>query len=921
MPGPPTRELIKQAVDEMAKKEPPETARQVVVHTVPTMAVGTAGRRMGAASWITVLKPMFPDAQFSVGIDPTRLVAFARPADQAAIKKAVEEMAKKEPAESAPRASVYSLSSISTTAAIPILASVYTDAQFAAGSDPSKLIVWARPGDHERIKASLDELEAAGMPGGDRVLAIYPMKREDATSLSQMLDPVLKKHVLLVPDAARNRLLVWADTRHQQSMKQMIEQYTKELGKVQEPQSKVYTFKIADPRAAMTVLSSLVPSAQIALDMSTRSLVVSAMPEDHAKIKATVEEMDREDSGGAPRLEIHRVVASDAPRLLTLLTALFRQRPDVRLSVDEQNNALIAVAPLAQQEIIKKLVEQADKGVMADAGMKLELYPLRNVDSTAVMQVLTTLFQKQGTKVQLSVEPRSNQLVAIARPEQQTIIRDTVDKMRGEERDLEIFQLEVSDAYTVQTAIDQLFAENGMIRGPAAPIVDSDVQAQQLFIRATKDQFVKIRELLTKMGETNVAEQGGGDSRRTRTIPMEGDSAAVLSEVQRVWSQLRANRLQINTAPAAETPAAKPAETPVAKPAETPAAKPAETPAAKPAETPAAKPAPVEAKPAEKPAEKAAEKPAPAEAKPAEKAAPADAQPAPKRSAANRPATSGLVRRIAMPGSVILAQVSVEPRAKPRPASKPEPAAPAQPARTPGELPPIKIDVRDGRITISSDDVQALDQFETLLRTLAQHGGSVGRNMNVFMLHNARASTVAEDLQRLYTTTSSGRRGSSVSRITAIPDERLNAVVVYSNRADRTTIENLVKMLDTSQVPQMLSAERMKLIPVRNTSAAGLETILRGMFKNTVDSLGVEDSTNSLVVVANPAVQAEIERVVKTLDDAAGEDPARRVRIVPLQKANAESIQHSLSTILGGRRSSSTRTTTPRTTTSPASRR
>jgi type II secretory pathway component GspD/PulD (secretin) len=842
---------IKAAVEEMAKKLPAEQTRQVVVHTVPTMPLGSGSRRAGAGGWITVLKPMFPDAQFTVGVDPTRLVAWARPADQAAIRKAVEELSKREPAETAPTVVVYSLTSLSTTSAIPILQSVYPDAHVAAGSDPSKLIVWARPADHERIKASIEQLEASGLPGGDRVLAIYPMKRDDATALSQMLDPLLKKNVLMVPDAARSRLLVWADPKRQEVLKQMIEQYSKELGKAEEPTSKVYPFRVADPRAAQLVLTSLVPTAQIAIDMSTRSLVVSAMPEDHAKIKATVDEMDREDSSSAPRLVIHRVVASDAPRLFIVLRALFRLRPDVQLSVDEQNNALVAVAPPAQQEIIKALVDQADKGLLADAGMQLELYPLRNVDSTAVMQVLTTLFQKQGTKVQLSVEPRSNQLIAIARPEQQTVIRATVEKMRGEERDLEIFQLEVADAMTVQTAIDQLFAENGMIRGPAAPIVDADVTGQQLFIRATKDQFVKIRDLLGKLGETTALEQPSGDRRNTRSIPFEGDAAATLSEIQRTWSQLRPNPLQITIAPKAD---AKPAS---AEP------------------SPPAKPEPPKTEPA---------KPEPAKPAPAKKAA--------IQGRVAFPVAAGTVGSLEL-RSMILAQVAAPPSGKTEPTPSPKAAAaPAEPA-------PITVTVEDGRITIRSDDVQALDQFETLLRTAAQRGGSVGRNMSVFMLHNAKASTVAEDLQRLYTTTPSGRRGGSgTSRIIAIPDERLNAIVVYSNRADRTTIENLVKTLDTPQVPELLAANRMKLIPVKNTSAASLEPILRNMFKSSVDSFGVEDVTNSIVVLANAAVTAEIERVVKVMDDAAGSDPARHVRIIPLQKSNALRVQQSLSTIL-----------------------
>ena len=38
-----------------------------------------------------------------------------------------------------------------------------------------------------------------------------------------------------------------------------------------------------------------------------------------------------------------------------------------------------------------------------------------------------------------------------------------------------------------------------------APVVDTDLSSQRLYVRATKEQLEQIRELLVKMGETNLA--------------------------------------------------------------------------------------------------------------------------------------------------------------------------------------------------------------------------------------------------------------------------------------------------------------------------------------------------------------------------------------------------------------------------------
>jgi type II secretory pathway component GspD/PulD (secretin) len=210
------------------------------------------------------------------------------------------------------------------------------------------------------------------------------------------------------------------------------------------------------------------------------------------------------------------------------------------------------------------------------------------------------------------------------------------------------------------------------------------------------------------------------------------------------------------------------------------------------------------------------------------------------------------------------------------------------------------VDWRDGSFILQSEDVKALDQFEALVRTVSQHGGAIGRNLNVFMLHNAQAAVVADMLTRIYRTTPAGRRGGTAAgTIVVIPDPRLNALIVHANRSDRPTIENLVRMLDVAQVPDSLAVTRMKIIPVKNTSATGVAQMLGKMFQNYVDSIGVEERTNSLVVMGPTAMTEEVGRFVMAIDQAAGGDPLKQVRLVPLQKTNAMRMQQELNSVLG----------------------
>lgn len=823
---------IKAAVAELDKKEPPESAPRVVAYTLES--AGPAG----VTGAIGILQTLFPDAQFSAGSEPGSVVALARPDEQQAIKAAIEEMSKKEPPDKAPSVATYRLEAIDAVTAVTMFRTAFADARFSAGVDASTLVVWARPADQALIKKTIAEIESAGGPNDKRVLSIYPFKSSDVTALSQLLDPALRRGIQLVPDPVRNRLLVWADAKHQTVVKGVIEQFARETAKTGEPTSQVYRFAWADPRAAYSVLTTLVPNAQIALDPVSHALVVSAMPEDHAKIKATVAEMDRRDANGqTPRLEIYRFQASDPADALPVLQGLFRLYPDVRLSLDTAGGAIVALATPAQHETIRSLVEQVEKQAAVDGGVSLRTYPLGEADGASTLRMLTALLEKEGRKVHLSIEPYNNSLVAIARPEQHKAIQAALEQLKPEERTLEVFQLEVLDPSTAELAIERLFSDGSFGLTSSAPTVDIDNATQQLLIRATAKQHTKIRELLVRMGETGLGQSAGVDARRSRQIPFDGDLNAALTEIRRVWPQIRPNNpLQVVSPPPKGLIRERPSGTPAAS-----------------------------------------------DKKPIRQAAGPEGAP-------GKPIPKNEVRASA-------AQKNSD-------SPKPPPKAPAADAPK-----PVIVVPGEGTVTISSDDPTALNQLEMLLRTMSQQRGAIGRNYSVYLLRNAKAASVAATLQQVFRILPGGAgrglgrttlRGglSGAASVVIVPDERLNAIVAYANRTDRLTIESLLKVLDTADMPEPLAADRLQLIPIKNAGAEKIMQSLMTMFRSHVDGFSVEETTNSVVVIAAPETVEEIKRVANILDEAAGSKASREVEIVPLRKIKSEQVERALEIIL-----------------------
>jgi type II secretory pathway component GspD/PulD (secretin) len=168
--------------------------------------------------------------------------------------------------------------------------------------------------------------------------------------------------------------------------------------------------------------------------------------------------------------------------------------------------------------------------------------------------------------------------------------------------------------------------------------------------------------------------------------------------------------------------------------------------------------------------------------------------------------------------------------------------------------------------------------------------------------------------------------------VVVVPDERLNAIVVHASRNDRETIEELLRILDSADIPESLASNKPKMIPIKNTDAERIEDILRDLYRGQLTSgggrrpipvpsgvspqvaaaiqqanatsggplltLGVDEASNSLIVLAPITLTTEIEQLVAELDTAAIGDSSRSLRLIPLQKTNSKRVRAALDMLM-----------------------
>ena len=171
-----------------------------------------------------------------------------------------------------------------------------------------------------------------------------------------------------------------------------------------------------------------------------------------------------------------------------------------------------------------------------------------------------------------------------------------------------------------------------------------------------------------------------------------------------------------------------------------------------------------------------------------------------------------------------------------------------------------------GGVLIASDDLEALDDFEELLTTVAERSSSTTRDYAVFYLKYGKAANIAEVLTAIFGGSKSGgivgdmagaalgdlggglmgnlllgggggssAGGGSFSSGTVeiVPDVRLNALIVRAKPADLDTVEQLLRVLDQRVGPEEVEADaRPRLIPVYNTQASTIVGVVQQIYSD-----------------------------------------------------------------------------------------
>ena len=566
----------------------------------------------------------------------------------------------------------------------------------------------------------------------------------------------------------------------------------------------------------------------------------------------------------------------------------------LRVAIDALGTKLYFSGKSEMRAKVSQILETIDQAPMgADEGviesLQMEIYPVTTADPNSVLSVMQTLLA-ESPGVRLSLDPKTNSLIALARPSQHATIRATLDQMQSEVRRIEVIYLRSVDPALAALSIKKMFGEASK-ENTSSPTVEADSAARQLLVYGTDSQIEQIGVLLEKMGEKNIGGAKFVDTSTVRMLPLGGREAeAVLERIEMIWPTMRENRIKVVT-PSAVIPTLRPGSKSEPAPLgedvlqellrmspdfRVPALQGAAP--AKPATGP----------PAAKPPTKAPPAAAPPAAAPVESALP-DPPPRTQKSAAtDRPVSSAWapIRLVSedndQPKPVAKSTESAEPAsqpAKPNPTGQttdpPSPPAALLQEKAAGDPPPVVVSIGSGGLMIACEDIDALNEFEDLVNMLSAGAVSSSPRMTVFYLIHAKAEPVAETIDAILgggtMAASSGGSGGGgllgdlagaalgdmgggivssllgfgmgggsitpTGSIQITPDSRLNCLFVQANSADLNMIEQLLKILDQSGSPEdVLADPKPQMIPVHNTQAQEISEIVQQVFQENLAS-------------------------------------------------------------------------------------
>ena len=212
---------------------------------------------------------------------------------------------------------------------------------------------------------------------------------------------------------------------------------------------------------------------------------------------------------------------------------------DVSLSADLQGKNIFVTGVEDKVKMIEGLITAIDipDKSLSPTGEEAELrsHIVEGGNVETVYNVLQTLLA--GKSVRLSMDETAGSIVALATPEVQAEIAETVAQLQASEAEFEVIPLKTIDPYFAISLLEEMLdlpdpLDSDEEIDPLAPKIDADPGNMRLFVRAKRHQIEQIKKIVAELDVNS----GAGSADEIRLFPLRGEQAVqVLETAAKFW--------------------------------------------------------------------------------------------------------------------------------------------------------------------------------------------------------------------------------------------------------------------------------------------------------------------------------------------------------------------------------------------------
>ncbi|MGE0375007.1 MAG: secretin N-terminal domain-containing protein, partial [Planctomycetaceae bacterium] len=414
---------------------------------------------VGGAKAQQVLTSTMPTVSFTSTDGGKTVVVWARHSEHEQIQATISELAETQPFRDDRAMELYSLRDLGPNVT-GMLSTLVPGAQISPGPQPDQIAVTARAEDQQKVAEIIGRLKDSSRPRY-RTIAAYDIGRADPEAVRQIMQPLVDADVQITVDAKTRRVFVRTYTDRLEGIEAVVKRITEQQGSADSLTTRTYQLNQGEADEAQEVLQALMPAATLVTDNDKKVLAATATAEQHELIESVVEDMRGAfGADGTSQPMTYALQTADPDSTLLTLRNLFVRSPEVSLSVDRPTRTLIAIARPDQQETIRTLIEQLDRGDDAGRQRTVEVYPMRGTDSGTAIAIVRTLLESIDPDAKVAYNPQTRQVVVTTRAEGHARVREMTAALgTPETRDVEVFQLERMEPFTARLAVDGLFSD------------------------------------------------------------------------------------------------------------------------------------------------------------------------------------------------------------------------------------------------------------------------------------------------------------------------------------------------------------------------------------------------------------------------------------------------------------------------------